>query len=133
MRRLRAPESWTLIARPPNHCACPQTAMNFTCKHTSRYSYSKPVSLLPHIIRLRPRCDGTVRLVRFETEIEPSPITLSECLDIEGNSVLHAWFGDPTPGLVIETSFEVETGRSNPFDYLLAAAADTLPIAYGDE
>ncbi|MGA3171622.1 MAG: transglutaminase family protein [Chthoniobacteraceae bacterium] len=107
--------------------------MNFTVKHTSLYSYSKPVSLQPHIIRLRPRCDGTVRLVRLETEIEPEPITLSECLDIEGNSVLHAWFGDPTPRLAIQTSFEVETARGNPFDYLLAAAADTLPIVYGDE
>jgi transglutaminase-like putative cysteine protease len=91
------------------------------------------VSLQPHIIRLRPRCDGTVRLVRFETEIEPAPITLSTCLDIEGNSVLHAWFRDTTTQLTIQTSFEVETARGNPFDYLIAAAAETLPIAYGDE
>jgi len=108
-------------------------AMNFTVKHTSRYSYSKPVLLQPHIIRLRPRCDGILRLVHFETEIEPNPITLSACLDIEANSVLHAWFGDPTTRLTIQTSFEVETARSNPFDYLLAAAAETLPIAYGGE
>jgi transglutaminase-like putative cysteine protease len=108
-------------------------AMNFTVKHTSRYSYSKPVSLQPHIIRLRPRCDGTVWLVRFETEIEPSPMTLSACLDIEGNSVLHAWFRDATTQLLIQTSFEVETSRSNPFDYLLASAAETLPIQYDEE
>jgi len=108
-------------------------AMNFTVKHTSRYTYSKPVSLQPHIIRLRPRCEGTVRLAHFETEIEPTPIALSACLDVEGNSVLHAWFGDTTTRLTIRTSFEVETARSNPFDYLLAAAADTLPITYGDE
>jgi transglutaminase-like putative cysteine protease len=107
--------------------------MNFSVKHTSRYSYSKPVSLLPHVIRLRPRCDGTVRLERFETVIEPKPVTLSECLDVEGNSVLHAWFGESTTQLTIQTSFQVETLRSNPFDYLLATAADTLPIAYGDE
>jgi transglutaminase-like putative cysteine protease len=108
-------------------------AMNITVKHTSRYTYSKPVSLLPHIIRLRPRCDGTVRLVRFETEIEPRPMTLSACLDVEGNSVLHAWFRDTTTQLLIQTSFEVETSRSNPFDYLLATAAETLPIRYGEE
>jgi transglutaminase-like putative cysteine protease len=108
-------------------------AMNFTVKHTSRYSYSKPVSLLPHIIRLRPRCDGTVRPVRFEAEIEPKPIALSECLDFEGNSVLHVWFGERTTQLTVQTSFQVETGRSNPFDYLLPAAAGTLPIPYGDE
>ncbi len=107
--------------------------MNITVKHISRYSYSKPVSIQPHIIRLRPRCDGAMRLVRFEAEIEPNPVTLSPCLDIEGNSVLHAWFRDPTAQLAIRISFEVETARSNPFDYLLAAAAETLPIAYGEE
>jgi transglutaminase-like putative cysteine protease len=108
-------------------------AMNFTVKHASLYSYSKPVSLQPHIIRLQPRCDGTVRLVRFEAEIEPNPITLSPCLDIEGNAVLHAWFSGTTTELAIRTSFEVETTRANPFDYLLAPAADTLPIRYADE
>ncbi len=107
--------------------------MRVTVKHSSRYSYSKPVSLLPHIIRLRPRCDGTVRLVRFEAEIEPAPVTLSDCLDIEGNPVLHAWFRDTTTQLTIETSFEVETSRSNPFDYLLAARAESVSIAYGEE
>ena len=107
--------------------------MNFSLKHTSRYSYRKPVSLLPHIIRLRPRSDGTVRLVRFESEIDPKPMTLSACLDAEGNSVLHAWFRDTTAQLLIQTSFEVETSRSNPFDFLLAAAGETLPIVYGDE
>jgi transglutaminase-like putative cysteine protease len=108
-------------------------AMNFTVKHTSRYSYTKPVSLQPHIIRLRPRCDGTVRLVRFEVEIEPKPIALSECLDVEGNSVLHAWFGETTTRLTIQTAFQVETLRSNPFDYLLAPTADNLPITYGED
>jgi len=107
--------------------------MNFTVKHTSRYSYSKPVSLQPHIIRLRPRCDGTVRLLRFRAEIEPKPAVLAECLDIEGNSVLHAWFRETTTHLTIETSFEVETLRENPFDYLLAGQADTLPINYGED
>jgi len=121
-----------LISSAPKHCACHLMAMNVTVKHSSRYSYSKPVSLQPHIIRLQPRCDGTVRLLRFETKIEPIPITLSSCLDIEGNSVLHAWFRDPTTRLSIETSFEVETARDNPFDYLLSAAAENLPIAYGD-
>jgi len=109
------------------------TGMNLTVKHTSRYTYSKPVTLLPHIIRLRPRCDGTVRLVRFEAQIEPQPLTLSACLDLEGNSVIHAWFRDSTTHLTIRTSFEVETGRVNPFDYLLAAAAENLPIHYGGE
>jgi transglutaminase-like putative cysteine protease len=107
--------------------------MNFSVNHTSQYTYSKPVSLQPHIIRLRPRCDGTMRLVRFEARIDPKPSALADCLDIEGNSVLHAWFDKPAAQLTIQISFEVETLRSNPFDYLLAAAGERLPIAYSDD
>jgi transglutaminase-like putative cysteine protease len=74
-----------------------------------------------------------MRLVRFEAAIDPKPIALSDCLDVEGNSVLHAWFGDPAAQLTIHISFQVETLRDNPFDYLLAATGDSLPIAYGDD
>jgi transglutaminase-like putative cysteine protease len=106
--------------------------MNLIVTHTSRYSYSKPVWLQPQIIRLRPRCDGALRLERFDIDIAPKPVAVSACLDIEGNSVIHAWFGDKATQLEIVTHFEVETGRTNPFDYLLDPSADTLPIAYGE-
>src|SRR5260370_39352107 len=101
--------------------------MNLTVMHASSYRYSKPVWLQRHIFRLRPRCDGGVRLERFEIDIDPKPISLSTCLDIEGNSVIHAWFGDKTTQLEIVTSFEVEISRMDPFDYLLHPSADTLP------
>ena len=103
--------------------------MNLIVTHTSRYSYSKPVWLQPQIIRLRPRCDGALRLERFDIDIAPKPVAVSACLDIEGNSVIHAWFGDKATQLEIVTHFEVETGRTNPFDYLLDSSADMLPIA----
>jgi transglutaminase-like putative cysteine protease len=83
--------------------------MNLIVTHTSRYSYSKPVWLQPQIIRLRPRCDGALRLERFDIDIAPNPVAVSACLDIEGNSVIHAWFGDKATQLEI-----VLRGRDRP-------------------
>jgi transglutaminase-like putative cysteine protease len=104
--------------------------MNIAVTHTTAYGYSVPVSLRPHVFRLRPRSDGAVRLLDCKLEIEPKPAALADCLDAEGNSVTHAWFAGVTECLTITSKFEVETLRTNPFDYLLASWAQTFPFPY---
>ncbi|HEY5893737.1 MAG TPA: transglutaminase family protein, partial [Chthoniobacterales bacterium] len=104
--------------------------MNLAVTHTTSYGYSTPVSLRPHVFRLRPRCDGAVRLLDWKLEIEPKPATLADCLDAEGNSVTHGWFTGITNRLTITSKFEVETLRTNPFDYLLASSAQRFPFPY---
>jgi len=107
--------------------------MNLAVTHATAYAYSMPVSLGPHVLRLRPRCDGTLRLLDFSLEIDPKPALLTHCLDAEGNVVTHAWFDDPTDRLTITSHFRAETLRANPFDYLLDPRAQTLPFAYPPE
>ena len=107
--------------------------MNLAVTHTTAYQYSTPVSLRPHVFRLRPRCDGAVRLLDYKLEVEPKPASLAECLDAEGNSVMHAWFVGTTERLTITSKFEVGTLRTNPFDYLLASSAQTFPFPYSGD
>jgi transglutaminase-like putative cysteine protease len=104
--------------------------MNLVVTHTTAYGYSTPVSLRPHIFRLRPRGDPALRLLDYHLEIEPKPVSLADCLDAEGNSVTHAWFAGATDHLTITSKFEAETLRENPFDYLLASSAQTFPFTY---
>jgi transglutaminase-like putative cysteine protease len=104
--------------------------MNLAVTHTTAYGYSTPVSLRPHVFRLRPRCDGALRLLDCKLEIEPKPAALAECLDAAGNSVTHAWFTGSTERLAIASKFEVETLRTNPFDYLLDSSAQRFPFPY---
>ena len=61
--------------------------MIFDITHVTEFSYSRPVFVEPHTVRLRPRCDGWQRLSSFEMQIEPEPASLAECVDIDGNSV----------------------------------------------
>jgi transglutaminase-like putative cysteine protease len=96
--------------------------MRFTITHSTTYRYSAPVALEPHIFRLRPRSDGTQRLISYELQIAPDPMGRSEYLDAEGNSVVQAWFdsnGSPASEMRVLSRFEVETRRENPFDFLL--------------
>jgi transglutaminase-like putative cysteine protease len=106
--------------------------MKISVRHETTYTYNKPVWLQPHIFRMQPRLDGTLRLSSQELQIEPEPMRLSYCLDAEGNSVVHAWFTGSTNRLCVTSAFKVEMLRNNPFDYLLSPAAQELPVRYND-
>jgi transglutaminase-like putative cysteine protease len=105
--------------------------MRFEVEHLTRYEYSRAVFLEPHTIRLRPRSDSFQRLVRHRLDVQPKPAVLSETLDAEGNPVAHVWFSDMTESLELRVSFEAETLKENPFDYLLLdGALEALPLRY---
>jgi transglutaminase-like putative cysteine protease len=104
--------------------------MRISITHSTTYTYAKPVLLAPHVIRLRPRCDGALWLTHFDIRIEPQPSVLSQCFDLEGNTVSHAWFDGKTDRLHVTSRSEVETLRTNASDYLLDPQASRLPPRY---
>ena len=102
--------------------------MLFHITHLTRYTYSRRVQLGPHTLRVRPRADGTLRLIRFELQVDPKPRGLPECLDLDGNAIAEPWFADLTSSLTVATTMEVETLRANPFDFLVEAGCRRLPM-----
>ncbi len=103
--------------------------MRYRISHSTHYTYSQPAILSHHILRLRPRCDGTQSLHKFAVAIDPVPMMQTVDLDESGNSCLGLWFHPvPTTALTILTEAEVETHRDNPFDYLILPWAMTLPV-----
>ncbi len=104
--------------------------MRYQIIHSTTYTYDRSVVLNPHIIRLRSRCDGTQKLLSFFLQIDPEPIGISHITDLDGNAILQTWFGESTDNLKIEARSEVETYRTNPFDYLVEPWALSLPIDY---
>lgn len=105
--------------------------MLYKIEHTTRYHFSKEIFLEPHIVRLIPRSDSTQTLKSFEIEIEPTPTGMTKILDLGGDSIF-LWFDDLTDSLEIICRSEVDTLRSNPFDYILASdRAHRLPMEYG--
>jgi transglutaminase-like putative cysteine protease len=80
--------------------------MKFSIIHSTTYTYAVPVELSPHVFRLRPRSDGGVWLSHFDIHIEPQPSALSPCLDLEGNTVVHAWFDGKTERLSVTSRSE---------------------------
>lgn len=105
--------------------------MQYQISHTTTYTYSKPVTLQPHLVRLRPRSDGFQTLQSFSLLVIPAPKQQSYLADLDGNTLIKLWFEpEPTEHLTVEVISQVETHLTNPFEYLLEPWATKLPIDY---
>jgi transglutaminase-like putative cysteine protease len=99
--------------------------------HHTHYSYSHPVVLEPTILRLTPRRDPSQRCRSFSLNILPEPVFMNALIDENGNSVHTAGFQGETSSLSVKMVCEVETFRSNPFDYIVTdSQALSLPVHY---
>src|SRR5438045_4015113 len=105
----------------------PRSGMIWRVHHVTCYSYSGPVSLAPHVLRLRPATDAAQRLLSFDLAMTPAPKGRADSLDLEGNSVTQAWFVGENDSLKIETVSTVDMVRHDPFDYLWAGPR-SLPL-----
>lgn len=101
--------------------------------HTTEYSYTKPVFLECHVIKLKPKTDDTQKLLNFNIQIDPKPVVTTETKDIEGNVTYNIWFEELTEKFIIHTLFEVETFRTNPFGFILDNDSQNLPVRYSEE
>jgi transglutaminase-like putative cysteine protease len=104
--------------------------MKISVTHSTVYRYDVPVSLEPHIFRLRPRENSAQRLLAFDLQITPIPAGTTECLDQDGTLALNAWFNALTSELRVTSRFTVEMLRANPFDYVLTSESLNLPLWY---
>lgn len=98
--------------------------------HKTTYNYNQPVFLKPHVIRLLPRSDPWQKLHNLSLIIEPQPTGTSDILDLDGNNFVNCWFIQPTEYLDITVTSEVETLKTNPFDYILESWATQIPFEY---
>lgn len=106
--------------------------MRISVAHSTIYRYSAPVFLEPHTVRLRPREDGSQRLLAYALDITPAPAGRTQSLDQDGNVITHVWFEGVTGELVVRSSFQVETLRENPFDFLLRDSDRDVPVQYDE-
>lgn len=105
--------------------------MHYQISHTTTYTYSQPITLEPHIVRLRPRSDGWQTLQDLHLDVSPKPVGESQLIDLDGNAIIKLWFEQElTEKLQIQMRSQVETHCTNPFIYLLEPWAVKLPIDY---
>lgn len=107
--------------------------MIFRIQHHTRYQYSAPVQLNPQQLRFRPRENCIQRVVDYSIDITPRPAGIHDYLDLEGNWVTQIWFEAATDHLQIDVMMQVDTRRSNLFDFILPPQALALPINHDND
>ena len=97
--------------------------------HTTTYTYSHAVDLLPHTVRMRPREGHDVRIESSRLETTP-PSTVHWHRDVYDNSVARMTFLDPTAELSIHGEVVIEHYDELPLDFLVAESAVNFPFRY---
>jgi len=96
-------------------------------EHETRYRFSQPVFLEPHLLRLLPRTDAGQKVDSFSLAMEPEPAGRWEIIDASGAPALWAWFEGMTGELRIVAHSVTRTLRANPFGYLLQSGGQDMP------
>lgn len=93
--------------------------MKFQITHFTRYQFSENVFFEPHRFRFKPRNSKNIKLESFKINVSPSPVGLSEQLDIENNYMHLGWFEGMHSKMEIHAKFELISLEFNPFDFLV--------------
>lgn len=98
-------------------------------RHTTTYSYLRPVRFAPHRLMLRPRESRDLRLIASEvTTVPAAKITWAE--DVFGNAVAVARFDAPADTLVITSVSDVELSAHAWPLFDIATSASSFPFLY---
>ena len=99
-------------------------------QHVTTYRYRRPVGFGEHRMMFRPRDTADQRIVSWDVEISPSPLSLRSVADPFGNIVTLARFGQRSRELRVENRLVVDHTATRPESAHLAPYARIWPFSY---
>jgi len=90
--------------------------MTYRILHTTRYSYSQPVTLCHNEAHLRPRSLARQRCIDSHLAVQPAPALLHERTDFFGNAVTYFAVQESHDMLVVTASSRVDLEAASPID-----------------
>src|SRR3954454_9756545 len=100
-----------------------QVALN----HKTHYHYDRPVTLQPHIVRLRPAPHCRTPILSYSLRVEPQPHFLNWQQDPYSNYLARLVFLKPARELSVTVDLVAEMTAINPFDFFIEPYAERYP------
>jgi uncharacterized protein (DUF2126 family)/transglutaminase-like putative cysteine protease len=98
--------------------------------HRSRYRYDRPVTLEPHVMRLRPAPHCRTAILSYSLRVSPTENFLNWQQDPFANYQARLVFPKPAEELTVDVDLVAEMVAINPFDFFLQKEAETYPFTY---
>ncbi|MEZ4306913.1 MAG: transglutaminase N-terminal domain-containing protein [Polyangiaceae bacterium] len=105
-------------------------SIHVALNHVTRYSYDRPISLGPQVVRLRPAPHCRTRVLSYSMRVTPAKHFLNWQQDPQANHLARLVFPERTRELVIEVDLIAEMSVINPFDFFLEPSAEKIPLEY---
>lgn len=99
--------------------------------HETVYRYDHPVSLAPHLVRLRPASHCRTPILAYSLKVTPDDHFLNWQQDPYGNHIARFVFPNPTTELKVSVDLRADMTVINPFDFFLDEEVQQFPFSYG--
>ncbi len=107
-------------------------ALKIVISHKTLYKYDRPVSLSPHIFRLRPAPHSRTPIEAYSIKIKPENQFFNWQQDPFGNYLARLIFPEKTTELSIDVEIIADLKTINPFDFFVEESAEEYPFQYND-
>lgn len=105
-------------------------AVKILIQHKTVYSYSHPVMLSTHTVRLKPAADCATFIEKYSFTISPANHVIHWLQDPFGNFEARVDFQGTVKELVIDVEIKAVMQPVNPFDFFVDTYAQNFPFEY---